>query len=319
MPERYTCLPMTAIAIWAKRILGVIAALNAVLCTAQPGKTGATLAPVIAREMARKPGTVVVMEVASGRIIAQWNPKVAALRVAAPGSTIKPFVLLELLRLGKLDPEQHLVCRRQLRIDGRHMDCTHSAVVTDLDAADAVAYSCNTYFADVAKRLGREELLDGLARAGFASTTGLAKDEAVGRLSLASDPEHLQLQALGYWGIEVTPLELLAAYRSLALHKLRDDLPQASPVFEGLEHAVQYGMAHEAEARGLTAAGKTGTAASDAKRPVHGFFVGYAPAERPVIAVVVYLEHGRGSDAAALAAPIFTAYGRARHDTVAGR
>jgi cell division protein FtsI/penicillin-binding protein 2 len=86
-----------------------------------------------------------------------------------------------------------------------------------------------------------------------------------------------------------------------------------------LEHAVQYGMAHEAEARGLTAAGKTGTAASDANPQVHGFFVGYAPAERPVIAVVVYLEHGRGSDAAALAAPIFTAYGRARHDTVAGR
>jgi penicillin-binding protein 2 len=310
---------MTAVAIWTVRILGVIAALSAALCTAQPGGAGATFAPVIAREMASKPGTVVVMEVASGRIIAQWNPKVAALRVAAPGSTIKPFVLLELLRLGKLNPRQHVACHRLLTIGGRHMDCTHSAVVTDLDAADAVAYSCNTYFASVARRLAREELLDALARAGFASTTGLGRGEAVGRLSLAPDPDYMQLQALGYWGIEVTPLELLAAYRSLALHKLKNDLPQAAPVFEGLEHAVQYGMAHEAEANGLTAAGKTGTAASSTNPQVHGFFVGYAPAEKPEIAVVVYLEHGRGSDAAALAAPIFTAYGKVRHDTVAGR
>src|SRR6516164_388034 len=118
MPERYTCLPMTPIAIWARRILGVIAALNAVLCTAQTGGVGASFAPVIAREMASKPGTVVVMEVASGRIIAQWNPKVAALRVAAPGSTIKPFVLLALLQSGKLNPRQHVACRRLLKIAG---------------------------------------------------------------------------------------------------------------------------------------------------------------------------------------------------------
>jgi penicillin-binding protein 2 len=90
-------------------------------------------------------------------------------------------------------------------------------------------------------------------------------------------------------------------------------------VFSGLEHAVQYGMAHEAEPVGITAAGKTGTAAGAAGPQAHGFFAGYAPAEKPEIVLVVFLENGRGGDAAAIAAPIFTAYGKTRRATGAGR
>jgi penicillin-binding protein 2 len=275
---------------------------------------GATLDLVIAQQMAGKPGAVVVMEVASGKIVAQWNPKVAALRLVAPGSTVKPFVLLELLRLGKVDPQQRVACHRSLTIAGRRMDCTHSAAVTDLDAADAIAYSCNTYFASAATRLTPDELAQAFARSGLSSPTGLAKEEAQGRVSRAADQDHLRLQALGYWGIEVTPLELIAAYRSLALHKLKNDLPDARPVFSGLVHAVQYGMAHEAEADGITIAGKTGTASGNAAQ-THGFFVGYAPAEKPEIVLAVYLANGRGSDAAAIAAPILAVYGRARSGT----
>jgi penicillin-binding protein 2 len=217
-----------------------------------------------------------------------------------------------LLQSGKLNPEQHLVCRRLLTIAGRRMDCTHSPAVTNLDASDAIAYSCNSYFAQVAIRLRPSELAAGFARAGFTARTGLAENEAVGRVIAAADEPHLQLQALGDWGIEVTPLELLAAYRSLVLHKLKNDLPAAAPLFTGLEHSVQYGMAHTeaASTMGITAAGKTGTAAGTTAQ-THGFFAGYAPADKPEIVLMVYLEHGRGSDAAAIAAHIFSAYGKA--------
>jgi penicillin-binding protein 2 len=108
-------------------------------------------------------------------------------------------------------------------------------------------------------------------------------------------------------------LELLAAYRKLALHKLKNDLPEAAPLFAGLEHSVQYGMAHTeaTQAIAISAAGKTGTAAGTSPQ-THGFFAGYAPADKPEIVLVVYLEHGRGTDAAAVATPIFTAYGASR-------
>jgi len=278
------------------------------VCSAQ---RNAVLSSVIARQMKGNRGAVVVLDVMSGKILAQWNLQFAARRMTAPGSTVKPFVLLELLQSGKIDPEQHLVCRRLLTIAGRRMDCTHSPAITNLDAADAIAYSCNTYFADSAKRLEPPELARSFERAGFTSRTELATDEAVGRVVVAhaGDEAHVQLQALGYWGVEVTPLELLAAYRKLALHKLRNDLPQAVPVFSGLERSVQYGMAQRAQPSGITAAGKTGTAGG-AGSQTHGFFVGYAPAEAPEIVLVVYLEQGNGSDAAAIAAATFSAYAK---------
>lgn len=295
----------------SKRILSafVLAALLwSVVCPAQDN-AGAALEPVIAKLMAGKPGAVAVLDVTSGKIVAQWNLKTAAQRVTAPGSTVKPFVLLGLLQSGKIDPEKRLACRRLLTIAGRRLDCTHSPVIASLDAADAIAYSCNTYFSTVATRLAPAELAELYERAGFTSRTELVPDEAVGRVVPAADQPHLELQALGDWGIEVTPLELLAAYRTLALHKLKNDLPSAAPVFTGLEHSVLYGMAHGAQPTGIAAAGKTGTAAGPTPQ-THGFFLGYAPAGKPEIALLVYLEHGRGNDAAAIAAPILTAYAK---------
>jgi penicillin-binding protein A len=283
-------------------------------CPAQQSSPGAVLDPVITKLMAGKPGAVVVLNVQSGKVLAQSNLKVAAQRVTTPGSVVKPFVLLRLLESGKLDPEQHLICHRLLTIAGRRMDCTHSPAITNLDAADAIAYSCNSYFAQVAIRLSPTELAAAFARAGFTASTGLAEDEAVGRVTFAADEAHLQLQALGDWGVEITPLELLAAYRNLALHKLKGDLSLAEPLFTGLEHSVLYGMAHTegTPAMGITAAGKTGTAAG-ATQQTHGFFVGYAPADKPEMVLVVYLERGRGNDAAAIATAVFTAYGKGSH------
>jgi cell division protein FtsI/penicillin-binding protein 2 len=99
---------------------------------------------------------------------------------------------------------------------------------------------------------------------------------------------------------------------------LKNDLPSsaATPVFSGLERSVQYGMAHSEASTQIAFAGKTGTAAG-ASGQTHGFFVGYAPADKPEIVVVVYLEHGRGADAAAIAAPIFNAYAKTRQSGAA--
>jgi cell division protein FtsI/penicillin-binding protein 2 len=266
----------------------------------------------INQSMAGKAGAVVVVGVASGKVLAQWHLNVAAQRLEPPGSTVKPFVLMDLLQKGRIDPEQHIVCRRPLYIGGKRMDCSHPVSITSLDAPDAIAYSCNTYFSTVATRLKPDELADVYKRAGFTSATGLAAEEASGRINAPNEPAQLQLQALGEWGIQVTPLELLNAYLKLARQRLQSGSAGGStaPVFDGLERAVKYGVAHGAQPVGITAAGKTGTAAGARTPASHGFFVGYAPADRPEIVVMVYLERGRGMDAAALAGPIFTAYGK---------
>lgn len=267
--------------------------------------------------MAGKSGAVVVLDVASGRILAHRHLEIAAQRLEAPGSTVKPFVLMELLSKHQIDPEQRIMCRRLLYIGGKRMDCSHPASITALDAPDAIAYSCNTYFATVALRLSPAELTETYRRAGFTSLTQLAESEAAGRVTQATSQSQLQLQALGEWGIELSPLELLAAYRSLAQQRLKGEDPLSAPVFDGLERAVKYGMAHSAQPVGITAAGKTGTASGANTPQSHGFFVGYAPADKPEIVVMVYLERGRGMDAAAVAGPIFSAYAKGRKNQLA--
>jgi len=264
------------------------------------------------RAMRARPGAFVVVDVVSGTILAARGMEVASHQLEAPGSTLKPFVLMTLLESGRLDAKQRLICRRPLRIGSAQMDCTHPAQVAELDAADAIAYSCNSYVSEVATRLKGTELVELFRRAGFDSPTGLVPHEATGRIAFPSNLEELQLEALGHHGIEVTPLELLEAYRKLALRRRNADLGADEPVFTGLENSVTFGMAHAAYVDGMAIAGKTGTSTSRNTTGTHGFFVGYAPAEKPEITVVVYLEQGRGLDAAALARPVFAAFSKQR-------
>ena len=181
-----------------------------------------------------------------------------------------------------------------------------------LTRKSAIAWSCNTYVSEVATRLTARELVHAFRRAGFDSPTGRASDEATGTIPLAGNRWELRLEALGSWGIEVTPLELLEAYRKLALRRREEYSGGDAPVFAGLADSVAFGMAHAAFVADMSVAGKTGTATSVDSARSHGFFVGYAPEDRPVIVVLVYLENGRGMDAAAVAQPIFAAYGKFR-------
>lgn len=273
----------------------------------------ADLHPVLQKSlraaMVGRPGAAVVVEVESGKIVAQHGMKTAARRLATPGSAVKPFALMALLKSQRFSSDEPFFCHRTLRIAGRHMDCTHPQMAAAFRAEEALAYSCNSYFAAMMERISGTELVSMFQRVGFTSPTGWSKDEVAGTVAQTQKLEQRQLEALGERGVEITPLELLAAYRSLALQQRRGD-HSLDVIYRGLRDSTRYGMAHAAAPDGYAIAGKTGTANSANSALTHGWFAGYAPAEQPEIAVVVYLEHGRGSDAAAVARTIFTAYGQ---------
>jgi cell division protein FtsI/penicillin-binding protein 2 len=249
------------------------------------------------RAMTGHAGTAVMLDVGSGRILAHHRLDVAARRLARPGSAAKPFTLLALLAAGS--PSRALICARKLHIGARQMDCTHPPTPDPLDAIAALAYSCNYYFASLAGGLRNSDLVETFARAGLVSPTGLYAGEAVGEITPPATLEQRQLMALGEANILVTPLELLAAYRKLALQKQRI-------VTGGLEAAAEYGTARLASPPGVKVAGKTGTASDPGRGQIHAWFVGYAPVDSPRIAVVVFLEQGGGGrDAAPIARELF--------------
>ena len=262
-----------------------------------------------AHAMAGQHGAAVVLDVASGRVLAAYHLNVAAHRVVHPASSIKPFTLMALLDLGKVNAQTALMCKRTLSINGHKLNCTHPTTAQPLDPSAALAYSCNSYFSTVALRLTPAQLRESFVRDGFTAATSLAQDEAAGNVALAQSPEQLQLEAIGEWGINVTPLEMARAYREIALLEAKHDAKLDS-LFTGLEQSVAYGMGHQAQPPGaMKVAGKTGTATAGEGPWTHAWFAGYAPAEDPGIVLVVFLEKGHGgSDAAGVAREIFTAF-----------
>jgi penicillin-binding protein 2 len=277
----------------------------AVGATALAAPERSSLQRAVDRAMRGQRGSLVVLDVRTRRPIAAHRLAAAARRVATPGSTLKTFVLLELLESGKAKPADLFICPRKVTIGARRFDCTHPELPGPIDSADALAWSCNAYFAELARRLTPQQLHDAYTRVGLDNYTGLTPDEARGHILPADTQERLQLQALGHWGVLTTPVALLSAY--VRLSERRDE-PNVRVVWQGLERSVAFGMARAAHVEKVSIAGKTGTAADSRGAPTHGWFVALAPAEKPEIAIVVFLEQGRGIDAAALAQPVLAAY-----------
>ena len=171
-----------------------------------------------------------------------------------------------------------------------------------MDARQALAWSCNTYFAAVAGSLVPGQLRALLAPTGLLTTTGLGPDEATAVFRDPRTPDQARLALLGVDGILVTPLELAFAYRWLALQlAAQPNSPAAQVVRAGLEDSASFGMAGAASLGGVPVAGKTGTANSGPGGRSHGWFVALAPADLPQVVVAIYLPGAHGADAARLA------------------
>ena len=262
----------------------------------------------IAEIMAARQGSALVVEVSSGKLVAGSRVDSAARRLVQPGSVIKPFVLAAMIDSNVVRASTRRKCGRTLRIDGRNLDCSHVDTGETLDPVSALAYSCNSYFAEMAAQLRPADLVQGLTSFGLTSSTKLASTEVTGTITRPLDRPQLQLLALGEGGIRVTPLETAAAYRKLALIKRESQsrAQQLSLVFDGLAAAGEYGTARLASSPSRRVAGKTGTAGDQTGGRTHAFFAGFAPVDRPEFVVVVFLETGSGGgDAAPIAQRIF--------------
>jgi cell division protein FtsI/penicillin-binding protein 2 len=227
-------------------------------------------------------GAGIVLRVSDGKALRVDNPGTARNTAAAPGSSIKPW-LLEALR-----PWQRRPCTGRFRLDGRNLDCVHVPLDAPLDAETALAVSCNHWFAASALAAGARPVFRRLLQCGADAME-------------ARTPEELQLQALGLERVAITPENLARAYRLLVLQ--RDATVRA-----GLRRAVTEGTARAAAIEGTEVAGKTGTSRDGA------WFAGYAPASRPAVVAVVFQPAARGpSGAAPIAAELFLWAKRSGH------
>jgi len=274
-----------------------------------------------------------VLDVQTGRIRAVVNPRLAFQEAAPPGSTIKPFTALTAMRAGVLDESSRMQCRERYRQKGLNTVCSHKRHLPPFDTTQALAYSCNYFFATVGERLKDDDLTRTLSDFGFGRPTGISRvDETAGVLLRSGwGPD----SAIGEGRtLQVTPIQLLTAYAALAngghllqpalasdadfTRTVRAEVPidakERKTLIDGMAGAVTFGTAEKANLDSLPdhVIGKTGTS-----RPLQGFrfngwFVGISfPSDKTAdpanarLGVVVFLRNAHGSEAAEFARPIF--------------
>lgn len=205
--------------------------------------------------------------------------------------------------------------------------------VSTVTLEQALDFSDNIVFAQVGLALGPSRFLDYTHRFGLDQSTPFDLPVSVSHVRTGGevfDNVSLASTAFGQGGLHLTPLQMLMVTESQANNGIipRPVLVQkvtapdgstiqrahygplyqtesantASQVKTAMVDVVTEGSGFAARIPGVLVAAKTGTAETGDGRPPHAWFVAFAPADHPRVAIVVLVEHG--GEGAFVAGPI---------------
>ena len=268
-----------------------------ILAQARPCRGDSPLQQASRNALRGKPGAVVALDAASGRLLAVVNPEVAARRTFRPGSVFKIVTAWAALETGAADPREQIECRNVFSCGGQRLRCCLPGGHGKVDMADALARSCNVYFYHLSRRVSAAAVLHRARSLGFGASTGrFGAEEKAGRLPLKVNGADVPPFAIGdLIGTEVTVAQMAEMVRRLAI--ARGSAPEF--IRRAMAEAVSSGTAAPAAVPGLVIAGKTGSPSREWGGGTHAWFVGFAPAEKPRVALAVLVLKGHGRDDAA--------------------
>lgn len=277
---------------------------------------------------------------------APQNPMLnrAVSQIYPPGSSFKLITDAAALQNG-FNPKSKVTDAPQIKLPGSSATLPNYGNETcqGNTLTDALAHSCNTAFAEVAGKVGADKLRQTASAFGFGQDLGVPMPLAKSTTGPMPDPGSLYQSGIGQRDVRVTPMQNAMVASAIANDgKLmkpqmvqRTETANKSTVDEfqpqELNQSVPPDVAHEirdmmlqsekfttseGKIQGVPIASKTGTAQhGDAEDHPHGWYVAFAPAEHPQIAVAVIIENGgdQGADATGgkLASPIGRAVIRA--------
>ncbi len=283
---------------------------------------------VAAQQLAGRPGAVVVLDPRTGAIKVMYGNDRAAY---SPGAAFEIVTAAAALDSGRYTADSLITGRSPLTVSGVPVRNFGNQSFGRLTLTTALSYAVNTVFAQVGARVGPRQMTAHMRGLGFYSSPQIGA--ATGRVS-PSGMRHagrfvlpgtvgtsLGRLAIGEGGLVVTPLQMamvasaVADGGTLVTPRLRAATPTVSAramkaptaraLAQMLRHVVTHGTATGVNTGGLQIAGQTGTAAH-----AHGadlWFVGFAPADHPTVAIAVALKGAKGfggTEAAPIAAKV---------------
>jgi len=253
-----------------------------------------------------------------------------------PGSIMK--VVTAAAALESMDNlEDYVVeCKGTTEINGITIKCSGNEAHGKVDLSRAMEVSCNAYFAKLTQDIGWKQFRKIAEKFGFNkdflfSDIKTAKSELP--VNQKTDAEELAWSGIGQGKVMVTPLHMALIASSIANDgkmpeprliygiktrtdrvKLQGHSTLAEPVTEDIAQeltnmmisVVENGTGSSARTKGMLIAGKTGTAEVGSDKNPHAWFIGFAPADDPSLAIAVILENAGsgGKKAAPLAGKI---------------
>ncbi|HSR14548.1 MAG TPA: penicillin-binding transpeptidase domain-containing protein [Gemmatimonadales bacterium] len=200
-------------------------------------------------------GDVVLVDPRSGEILAmatvvrreEGARRAGAWVPAEPGSTLKPFAAAALLQLGRARAGDSVYGENGVyAVPGRSRPIRDDHPVRGwMTLATAIEKSSNVGMVKFTSKLGYGEHFDVLRDFGFGTPTGLeVSGESAGRLKRPDtwQPGNTQPSMAQGYEIEVTPLQLAAAYAALANDGL---LPSLTLIREIRDHEGRVVYRHE--------------------------------------------------------------------------
>ncbi len=263
-----------------------------------------------------------------------------------PGSTFKVVTSAAALESGKYTKDSKVYNKASLDLplttanlpneNGR--PCTPG----DATLTDALAYSCNAAFGAIGLDLGADALREQAGKFGFGTRFTVPMPSAVSRFPSGINAPQTAQSAIGQFSVTATPLqmamvaaavgnrgELMSPYlvqdvRGPDLSVLDSTKPEslgeamspqsAQQLTSMMVTVVDSGTGSNGQIPGIKVAGKTGTAQQGGGRRPHAWFISFAPAENPKVAVAVIVENGGNAQEISgnqIAAPIARAVMRA--------
>ncbi|CAN5707595.1 penicillin-binding protein 2 [soil metagenome] len=241
----------------------------------------------------------------------------------APGSTFKLVTAAAALESGDYSPETKVPGGPTRDLPQTEQDLTNDVTSCgsgDITLTVALAFSCNVSFGDIGLKLGNDALLEQAEAFGFNDGTyfdGLRtvpstypKDadgpftafSAIGQGDVAATPLQMAMVAAGIAndGDVMKPYvvdEVLSPDVELIERTEPEQLSEAvssgvaAQLTEMMVTVVEDGTADDAAIPGVSVAGKTGTAERTEDLPPYAWFVSFAPADDPKVAVAVFVEN----------------------------